>query len=109
MIGTTSPIATAPVTHHTLFPNRRSITVSAGSPASSRPHVEVPVRRGHPQLSEEDLRHVGVVMLARVDDGYSVVGSQQGVEGLVQLLILAGENLIQSLDDLRKILLDGVP
>jgi len=48
-------------------------------------------------------------VLARVDNGYSVVGSQQGVEGQVQLLILAGEDLIQFLNDRRKILLDGVP
>ena len=48
-------------------------------------------------------------MLARVDEGYAVVGSQQGVEGQVQLLILAGEDLIQFLNDRRKILLDGVP
>jgi hypothetical protein len=30
-------------------------------------------------------------------------------EGRVLLLILAGEDLIQSLDDWRKVLLDGVP
>jgi len=44
-----------------------------------------------------------------VDDGYAVVGSQQGVEGPLQFLILAGEDRIQFLDDRRKVLLDGVP
>jgi len=73
------------------------------------PGDQYPLHRSPPRFAEEDVQHVRVIMLARLGDGYSVVGSQQGVEGLVRLLILAGEDLVQFLDDRRKVLLDGVP
>ena len=37
-------------------------------PVASRPDVQLVVGRADPQLAQEDLRHLGVVMLAGVDD-----------------------------------------